>query len=101
MADNFRMVSHRNDENLHIKLFGDFDLHSANRLVKAIKTNSHGVSRIIMHTSCVDQVSPPATEFFKKHVNMLDNRSISFFITGKEANRFVFKNCKSCRVIAS
>ena len=101
MAEDFRMVCHRNEENLHIKLFGSFDLHSANRLVKTIKTNMHCVSRIIMHTSCISHVTQPATELFRKHVKALNGNSISFFITGKEADQFVLKKSKKCRVLAS
>ena len=100
MAENFRIIFHRNDENLHLKLFGDFDGNSAFKLLKVLKKNAYCASKIFIHTSCLNHISPSATEIFKKHLDTINSMSISFFFTGKDATQFATGNNKFCRVIS-
>lgn len=47
MAANFRISTHRNSENLHLKLYGDFDGTSAHELINAFGRNRLAVRKII------------------------------------------------------
>ena len=46
MANNFRIMFHKNRENLYLKLVGDFDGTSAYELIETIKRNCNGSSSI-------------------------------------------------------
>jgi len=51
MASNFKILVHRNSDNLHLKLLGDFDSSSAQELVDAVKKHSAGAFSVFIHTS--------------------------------------------------
>lgn len=54
MAARFRISIHRNSENLHLKLMGDFDGTSAHELLNVLKRYSTRTARIFIHTrACV------------------------------------------------
>ena len=40
MASNFKIFIHRNDDNLHLRLMGDFDGSSAFELINALKAHT-------------------------------------------------------------
>jgi len=100
MAENFRIIFHRNSESLHLKLFGDFDENSSYKLLKILKKNAHRASKIFIHTTCLNHIHPLATKIFQDHLNALNGLSVSFLFTGKDALQLVPKNNESCRVIS-
>ena len=85
MADNFRITVHRNSDNLHLKLVGDFDGNSASELMDLMRRSCPGTSRIFIHTSCVNDIHPFARSEFKSHLDLLNSHSISVVFTGENA----------------
>jgi hypothetical protein len=65
MAANFRIFTHLNSENLHLKLVGDFDERSARAVLNALKAYGQLARKIFIHTSDLGQVDPAAREIFK------------------------------------
>jgi hypothetical protein len=65
MAANFRIFTHLNSENLHVKLVGDFDKYSAWELLMALNAYGDYVKKIFIHTSDLCQIDPAAREVLR------------------------------------
>lgn len=85
MAANFKVLVHRNSENLHLKLMGDFDSTSAFELVNALDRNSEGAGKVFVHTSCLKNIYPFGRETFHDYLSSLKNRHIHLIFTGTNA----------------
>jgi hypothetical protein len=86
MAPNFRISIHRNSDNLHLKLIGDFDGTSAYELLNVLKKNCNGVCRVIIHTSCLKNIYPFGREVFRRNLSELNNHRTRMMFTGENAN---------------
>jgi hypothetical protein len=89
MATNFKITFHRNSENLHFKLAGDFDGSSAFRLLDAIRSHSNHPMRIFIHTNTLKTVEPFGLDVFHTHVDLLKKKSIELVFTGKYSTALV------------
>ncbi len=87
MATNFRILTHRNSENLHLKLMGDFDGNAAHELLKAIKKNAHHTSRVFIHTSCLREIHPFGLTVFHENLSFLKGLPLTLVFTGDHAAR--------------
>ncbi len=88
MASNFRISPHRNSENLHLKLTGDFDSRSALELIDVLKKNSsNGIYNIIIHTSCLDNIYPPGREAFHQGLRAHKAHISRLLFTGEKAGQ--------------
>lgn len=58
MASNFKILVHRNTENLHLTLLGDFDGTSACELLNILKKKCNGADRVFIHTSGLKKIYP-------------------------------------------
>jgi len=88
MASNFRISAHRNSENLHLKLTGDFDGSSAMQLMNVLKKNANnGIFKIIIHTSCLNYIHPFGLDTFHKHLPELNGNTGRLLFTGEKATR--------------
>ena len=99
MAANFKIFVHKNSENLHLKLMGDFDGSSAHELLNVLKNNSIGASKVFIHTSCLKRIHPFGREIFHKKLETLNNRSVSVLFTGEEAPQLAPENNRFFRVM--
>jgi anti-anti-sigma regulatory factor len=88
MATNLRITVHRNSENLHLKLMGDFDGNSAYELLDAIRTQSQHSSRIFIHTDGLKAIEPFGLDVFHSHFDLLKGKSMEFVFAGKNAATF-------------
>ncbi len=86
MASNFKILFHRNDENLHLKLLGDFDGSSAWELINGLKKNSYGIDRIFIHTNCLNHVHPFGREVLHKNLYESTGKSVRLVFTGEKAS---------------
>jgi len=79
MASNFRIFLHRNSNNLHLKLFGEFDGSSAHELINILKANQSKVGKFFIHTCSLSSIHPFGLGVFRKNcaVNKL-SRSLTF-----------------------
>jgi len=87
MAFNFKISFHRNSENVHLKLEGDFDGSSAHELLDALKKYCHGASRAFIHTSCLNQIDPFGRDVLQSHLDMLNGKCIPLVFTGDNADQ--------------
>ena len=87
MATNFNIHVHRNSENLHLKLRGNFDGSSAYELLDVLKKNSYTTSRIFIHTNCLKNIYSFGCNVFHNNLDMLNEDSASLVFTGEYASQ--------------
>ena len=87
MTTNFRILPHRNSENLHLKLVGDFDGNAAHELLKVIRKNAHHTSRVLIHTSCLRKIHPFGLTVLRDNLSFLKGLSLTLVFTGDHAGR--------------
>jgi len=85
VASNFRILFHRNSDNLHLKLSGDFDISSAHELLDVIKQGCRGASKIIIHTNSLRKIYPFALNTFQKDFSGMEGLSAHILFTGEFA----------------
>ena len=86
MASNFKILSHRNSDNLHLKLIGDFDGTSAHQLLNLLIKNSLAASKIFIHTDCVRSIVPFGRSVFRNNLNQLKGKPARLVFTGERAS---------------
>ena len=82
MALNFKIAVHRNSDNLHLKLMGDFDGTSAHQLLNTLETNSRGASNIFIHTSCLKHIDPFGRTTFHNNIRQFKKGPLRLVFTG-------------------
>lgn len=87
MALHFKISVHRNDENLHLKLMGDFDETSAHELINILKRCAGRTSRVFIHTSCLRRIHQLGVKALHKNLNALKRESTQIKFTGEHACR--------------
>lgn len=87
MAANFRISVHRNSDNLHLKLMGDFDGSSACQLLNVLKKSAAGVYRVIIHTSCLKSICPFGRDTFHENLRHGKDYPVRILFTGEKASQ--------------
>jgi hypothetical protein len=87
MATNCKIFVHRNSENIHMKLCGDFDESLATELLNLLKENCNASSKIFIHTGCLKTVHSFGREVFHKNCNAINGQSAQLLFTGKYASQ--------------
>jgi hypothetical protein len=83
LAKNHKIFVHRNSENIHMKLSGDFDGSLASELLNLLKKNCDTASKIFIHTGCLRAVHSFGQAVFHKNLNFINNESTSLIIYRK------------------
>ncbi len=93
MASNFRIRFHRNSDNLHLKLSGDFDGSSAHQLINILKEQIGKGGKIFIDTCNLSSLDDFGLEVFQNNfsVNKLSNR-LTF--TGEYSNKMASKGSR-------
>jgi hypothetical protein len=94
MACNFKIIVHKNSDNLHLKLAGDFDGSSALQLINSLKTRKNRTSRVFIHTSSLTDIYPFGKNVFENGLDSLEGQVTSFVFTGEKANQLIPKSSK-------
>jgi hypothetical protein len=89
MAKNRKIFVHRNSENIHMKLSGDFDGSLASELLNLLKKNCNASSKIFIHTGCLKTVHSFGREVFHKNCNAINGQSAQLLFTGKYASQLI------------
>jgi hypothetical protein len=71
MATNFKILIHRNSDNLHVKLSGDFDGSSAYQLVNTLEKYGRGVFTIFIHTAGLRHIYPFGQDVLRSDLGRL------------------------------
>lgn len=85
MAANFRIAIHRNDENLHLQMMGDFDGSSAWELINSLKAHRFGIHRVFIHTNRLKHVHPFGRGILQKNLSDSISKSVHVVFTGDKA----------------
>ena len=88
MATNFKIGTHRNDENLHLKLKGDFDGTSAHELLDVVRKSAARTSRIFIHTGSLRDIHPFGLTVFRSNLDVLRGQFAELVFTGEKASQF-------------
>ena len=70
MATNFQLFPHRNQNSLHLQLYGDFDGNSAYELINALKKHGNDVIQIFIDTNELNNIYSFGLEVFQKNLNV-------------------------------
>ncbi len=95
MAANFRILSHRKRNNLHLKLMGDFDGSSAYELINKLKANCGSVVRIFIHTGSLKIIYPVGQKVFQSKLSVPRCEVSKFIFTGENGNKILPEKDKS------
>jgi anti-anti-sigma regulatory factor len=87
MASNFRVLVHRNCDNVHLKLIGDFDGSSAHELINLLKDSVGKSGRIFIHTNQLRRVHPFGQSVFNNNLDFLNGEREQVVITGEHAEK--------------
>jgi hypothetical protein len=87
MGSEFRISVHRNDQDIHLRLAGDFDGISAHELLDALKCCGNRPSRVFVHTGSLRDIHPFGRTVFHSNLSMLKGRSMNLIFTGKKASQ--------------
>jgi ABC-type transporter Mla MlaB component len=87
MASNFRISTHQNSDNPHLKLAGDFDGTSAWELLNILKKNWGRVSKIFVHCSCLNRIDPFGRDVFQGNIRSVTGESTFLLFTGENAGQ--------------
>ena len=87
MASNFRVSTHRNSENVHLQLIGDFDGVSACRVLDILKNDCKSVNKVFIHTNSLRRIHPLGCNKFHNHLNSLNREPIQIVFTGENARK--------------
>ena len=100
MTSNFDISIHRNSENLHLKLIGDFDGASAYKLLNILKQNCRKASKVFIHCGCLQEINPFGVAVFHNNLDALKRQSIEMVFTGENASLVVpeSKYCLECKL---
>ena len=88
MASNFKILTHRNDENIHLKLMGDFDGSSAHELLHKLRRCCPRFAGIFVHTECLKKVEPFGVGVLRNNLNEFNKKQIRLVFTGGNAAQF-------------
>jgi hypothetical protein len=85
MASKFTILIHRNSDNLHLGLSGDFDGSSAYKLINVLKKKHRGVHRVIIHTNRLKEIYPFGQDVFRENLSNLMDKPFQLLFTGEKA----------------
>lgn len=85
MVRKFEISVHRNDENIHLKLAGDFDGISAHELLDMLKRYCSRSSRVFIHTSRLRSIHPSGQNVLHTNLPLLKGQSAELVFTGDNA----------------
>ena len=82
MASNFRILIHRNSDNIHLDLIGFFDGNSAFELINTLKDKCSDVNKVFIHTNKISDVHPFGRGVFLKNFIVRKSNGSRFVVTG-------------------
>ena len=90
MANNFKIQPHRDKDDLHLQLKGDFDGTSALELINALIDRPY-TGKIIIHTDGLKKIYPFGWEVFESNLFRLNGNICKLIFTGKNKHHFMPK----------
>jgi hypothetical protein len=88
MTSDFKILVHRNSDNLHVKLLGEFDGSSAHQLLNFLEKHCRKASTVFINTNCLRDVVPFGRNIFQANLAPLQRKPVRFVFTGEKASLF-------------
>ena len=85
MPENSQLLIHEDEGSIHLKLVGEFDANSAIDVLNLVNKRSPMISRVFIHTNCLNKIHPEARKLLQDSMDSMDNQSIPVFFTGEKA----------------
>lgn len=84
MQPKFKIFKHRQSDNLHLRLAGEFNDVSVCELIDVLKDNCNEVMKVFIHTSNLNNISTSSIgrDVFHRNINYLNNKSLRIQFTG-------------------
>lgn len=86
MAPDFKIFIHRNSDNLHLKLTGDFDGASAWKLLNVLKKSAANVYKVIIHTNSLKNIHPFGRKTLQENLRNWEVDRVQILFTGEKAS---------------
>lgn len=83
MEDNFRILVHRNDDKLHLRLEGTFDKNAARKLIGLLEGYAGKFSAVFIHTSGMNEVNPSSLAACRAVMMHMQGGSTMISVTGE------------------
>ena len=87
MANNFKILRHRTDDNLQLSLAGDFDGSSAFELLNMLKENLNNTARVSINTSNLKKIHPFGLQVFNQNFSKIKHHQTWVEFIGKNADQ--------------
>jgi hypothetical protein len=87
MPSNFRILTHRNESTMHLKLMGDFDESSAYQLLTCLRDYRNGISTIFIHTNSLKRIIASGRNVFCDNLAPLKGNHVRLVFTGENASK--------------
>ncbi len=88
MGKKFKIFKHRQSENLHLKLTGEFNDMSVCELIDVLRDNYNDVMKVFVHTNNLNRISTSnmGRDVFNKNIKDLSDNSFNIqFCDGFES----------------
>ena len=86
MAKNFKIAVHRNNENIHFRLMGEFDGSSACELLRALKSQ-WSAGKAFIHTNYLTHIDPFGRSVFQSNLDVTSRQRPLIIFTGDKASQ--------------
>ena len=83
MANNFKFLSNRSSNKIHLKLYGDFDGSAAYELLNALINCKDECNLIFIDTNNINSIDPFGKEVFRRNLGVFDINIDKIIIDGK------------------
>jgi len=99
MAANFKIVSHRSSDSLHLKLEGDFDGTSACELLNVLRGIPRCINKVLVHTCSLRQIHPFGQDTFHGNLYTLKEIPVRLIFAGKNSAPMAPEQSKLGRIV--
>lgn len=94
MTSNFRIFSHRNSDNLHLRLDGDFDGTAAYELLNTLKKHGADVDKVFIHTSGLKRIHAFGQNVLQNNLSIRNVKIGSLIFTGENGPKIAPEGSK-------
>jgi anti-anti-sigma regulatory factor len=89
VASNFQLFSHKNQNSIHLSLYGDFDGDSAHQLVNALKQTCHDAVNVFIDTNDLNRVYSFGINVLEKELRFLFKKPVGLIFIGRNKDNFL------------
>jgi len=87
MASNFQISSFKTNYNLHLKLYGDFDVNSAQELTNILLTQGVGYWDIFIDTNDLETINPFGRDTLQMNLSNFKKQLNNLFFIGANKHK--------------